>query len=78
LSFGITGSQQFYGGGGAGWSGACNVPPQGGLGGGGIGTCVTHGVGGSGQPNTGGGGGGCQGSPCTGGAGGSGLVVLRY
>jgi len=71
----ISGTLQFYAGGGGG-SGTTLA----GLGGSGIGGNGTTGAGiaGSGQPNTGSGGGSARSSNGTGGSGGSGIVIIRY
>jgi len=78
LPFSISGSLQYYAGGGGG-SRHTNI--SGGLGGGGAGwNLVGYGNGTAGSPNTGGGGGGAN-QPATntgGGAGGSGIVIVRF
>jgi hypothetical protein len=72
----ITGSAQYYAGGGAGAWWAGGVKPQGGLGGGGQGGGAdgASNAGANGQPNTGGGAGGGT----SGGTGGSGVVIVAY
>lgn len=70
----ISGSLQFYGGGGG--SGSNSIRGQGGLGGGGLGKLNSDGTNFNGTPNTGGGGGG--GWSGVSGAGGSGIVIVRY
>jgi hypothetical protein len=78
LPFTISGSLQYYAGGGGG-SRHSNV--SGGIGGGGAGVdLVGYASGGPGLPNTGGGGGGANqpGINIGGGAGGSGIVIVRY
>jgi hypothetical protein len=78
LPFTISGSLQYYAGGGGG-SRHTNI--SGGIGGGGAGwNLVGYGDGSPGTPNTGGGGGGTN-RPATntgGGAGGSGIVIVRF
>ena len=78
LPFTISGSLQYYAGGGGG-SRHSNV--SGGIGGGGAGVDLAgYASGGPGLPNTGGGGGGANqpGTNIGGGAGGSGIVIVRY
>jgi hypothetical protein len=75
LGYSISGSLQFYAGGGGGGGSIGNT--AGGIGGGGAGGINASGSGTAGTANTGGGGGG-SGGQATGGAGGSGIVIVRY
>lgn len=74
----ITGTPQYFGGGGAAYSAAAGILGTPGLGGGGFSTSTLNGAVGNGLPNTGGGGGGAYHSGGNGGSGGSGVVIVRY
>jgi hypothetical protein len=79
ISSSITGTPQFYGGGGAAYHAATSTLGIPGQGGGGASSNTYSLSVGSGQPNTGGGGGGgFHNSNGSGGSGGSGVVIIRY
>lgn len=78
LDFDISGSLQYYGGGGAGADDrASGTRPSGGIGGGGNGGMKGQ-SGSNGKANTGGGGGSGGGSQGQAGSGGSGIVIVRF
>ena len=78
LAFDITGSMQYYAGGGGGMGGNYTHRSNGGLGGGGSGACKDSTAGENGEDGLGGGGGGAKANGVNSGKGGSGIVIVRY